>query len=527
MIDSKFFNTLSEKKIVITMFLYIFFLLVVCSHMSPLYYSNEWADVNIYFNMGKAMMNGRTLYTEAFDHKGPFIFIIYGLGYLISNDTFFGVFLIQLVVWCLMAYFIYKLANLYLGKVWAYFIAIIFPLFLIKVMKAGGSAEELILVFECVSLYFFTKYFKDRDPSVHKPSVMFVHGVMCSMVLFTKLNIVIFWFFPLAGIFLNLLLKKEFKNLILNLIAFIGGILIIALPICAYFIANNALDEAYSIYVELNRKYADLQGAAETIKILFFRVGYLFMDPLPLFLLSIVGIFYFPVRYIDNIIGKIVFILSGISLYVAVSMSPVFQVYYPVVFLVFSLLGLISLFLYIQGFVKTKKVSYTFLIIISWVLAYIGYGQKELEDSRLANHIFKEKPGLLTQKMHDEIIKEENPTLLNLGFGLGNSLFTTCNIIPNVRYFITPNLTYESYPDMRNEQTRYIENKETEFVIIPIPLKPEDMSSATPKKRRIGNQEYFLNLPAFKENYWLVLTDTIINSIDHNSYEIYGLFKRK
>lgn len=527
MIDKNFFNTLSEKKIVAAMFLYVFFLLVICSHMSPLYYSNEWADVNVYFNMGKAMMNGRTLYTEAFDHKGPFIFFVYGLGYLISNDSFLGMFLIQLIAWCVMTYFIYKLANLYIGKVWSYFVAAILPLFLIKIMKSGGSAEEFILVWECVSLYFFVKYFKDKNALEHKPSVMLVHGIMCSMVLFTKLNIVVFWAFPLAGIFLNLLIKKEYKNLILNVLAFIGGILVIALPICGYLMANNALDEAYSIYVELNRKYADLQGIGETIELLFLRMGYLFMDPLPLFLLAIVGTLYFPVRYIGNIIGKVVLVLSGISLYVVVSMSPVYQVYYPVVFLIYSLLGLLSLFLYVEGFVKTKQVSYTFLIIVSCVLAYAGYGQKELEDSKLANHIFKEKPGLLTQKMHDEISKEENPTLLNLGFGLGNSLFTTCNIVPNVRYFITPNLTYESYPDMRNEQTRYIENKETEFVVIPIPLKPEDMHSVSPKRRKTGNQAYFLDLPAFKENYSLVLTDTIVNSIDHNSYEIYGLFKRK
>ena len=141
-----FFNHLTENKIIILLGCYVFFLLIICSHMSPLYYSNEWADVNIYFNVAKAIFNGRTLYTETFDHKGPLIFFIYGLGYLISNNSFFGMFLIQWIAWFTMVYYIYKLSKLYLDNTFAYIVAIIFPVFILKMMKAGGSAEEFIPV---------------------------------------------------------------------------------------------------------------------------------------------------------------------------------------------------------------------------------------------------------------------------------------------------------------------------------------------------------------------------------------------
>lgn len=528
MLNKELFNTLSENKIIILISCYIFFLLVICSHMSPLYYSNEWADVNIYFNIGKAIFNGKTLYTEAFDHKGPLIFFIYGFGYLISNDSFIGMFLIQWIAWVIMVYYIYKLSKLYLDKVFAYIVAVIFPVFIIKIMKAGGAAEEFILVFECISLYYFVRYFKEKNASFHKPAIMFVHGIICSAVLFIKLNLLVFWLFPLAAIFFNLLLKKEFKNFAVNMLTYIAGCLVIALPILLYLYANDALQEGYSIYIELNRKYAEIQSISSSIELILLRVVYLFMDPFSLFFLTLIGVFYFPLKHIKHTLGKYALLLSGVSLYIIIFMSPVFQMYYPIVFLIFSALGLLALFIYISEFIKTvhaDAVTPIYLLVITIAMIYIGYSQTDLGNSKIAGSMVSLEPGLLTQKFHDEIIKEENPTLLNVGFGIGNSLFTTCKIVPNIRYFVSPNLTYESYPQMRNEQTKYIENKEVKFVLIPIPLLNIDGSTKVQKRRKIGNQDYFMNLPAFKENYTLILADTIINTIDEKNIEILQLYK--
>lgn len=529
MLQKELFNTLSEKKVILFISGYVFLLLFFCSHMSPLFYSNEWADVNIYFNVAKAMLNGRTLYTETFDHKGPFIFFIYGLGCLISDNSFLGMFLIQWAAWIAMVYFVYKLSRLYLDNVFSYIVAFIFPVFVMKIMKVGGSAEEFILVFECISLYYFVKYFKEKDALAHKPSTMFIHGLLCSMVFFTKLNLLVFWFFPLAAIFLNLLLKKEFKNFALNILAYLGGFLVVASPILFYLYYNDALQEAYSVYIELNRKYAELQSISGTIELILLRVVYLFIDPFSLFLMAMVGIFHFPLKHIKHTLGKYSLLLSGVFLYIIMFMSPVFQVYYPIVFLVFSMLGILSLFIYISKFVDVKRnITPAYIFIITVVFVYMGYSQGDLSGNRIAQNAIDLKPGLITQKLHDEIMKEKDPTLLNIGFGLGNSLFTTCNIVPNVRYFVSPNLTYESYPQLRDEQTKYIENKEIKFIVAQLSvLEDMDGSTKVQKRRNISNNKYFFNLPAFKENYELILADTVSNTIDEGGSEIYQLYKLK
>ncbi|MDH6355503.1 hypothetical protein M2132_001848 [Dysgonomonas sp. PH5-45] len=75
---------LSEKGILLCLFVYNALLLFLCSRMSPLYDFNAWSDINVYFTIGKGWMNGLLPYRDLFDHKGPLIFLIYGIGYLIA-----------------------------------------------------------------------------------------------------------------------------------------------------------------------------------------------------------------------------------------------------------------------------------------------------------------------------------------------------------------------------------------------------------------------------------------------------------
>lgn len=527
MLKKIFSQPLNDRNVLLILVGYIFFLLLTCSNMSPFYYTNEWADVNIYHNIGKAIFNGRTLYTEIFDHKGPFIFFIYGLGYLISGDSFFGMFLIEFIAWLIMTYVVYKTARLFLSATYSSIVALIFPVFLIQLMKSGGSAEEFILVFQSVSFYLFIKYFKDKDASIHKPVYMFVHGITCAAVIFIKINLVIFWFFPLLGIFVNILLHKEYKNFLLNVIAYIGGFLVIALPICIYLYVNGALQEAYNIYIDLNRRYAEIQTLGETCILLIRRISYLFIKPVSLFLFCLLGIFYFPLKYIENPIGRWAIVLSGISLYIIIFMSKVFQYYYPIPFLIFSVLGLIAFVKIFSKLIRAFTFTVKYLFLFAFTMYYVGFSQGSIDETKLCLDIMN-RPDLLTQDLHDEIMKEPDPTLLNLGFGLGNSLFTTCHIVPNIRYFISPNLTYDAYPDLRSQQEEYIKNKATKFVLIQFEDTPMVYKEKVKKERRkINNQKYFENLPAFQENYYLVMMDTIVNTIDEKNLDIYALYKRK
>ena len=200
-----------NKNYLIPLTIYTFLFLFFCSKFSPIYPTNEWADVNIYFNMAKGMLNGMTLYADIFDHKGPLIFFIYAVGALISESSYIGMFILQIIVWIVAIYATFFTAKLFTNNLSAFLIAQILPLSFLVYMYYGGSAEEMILLFEVISLYFFLAYFK-QDEATHKPTYMFVHGVLTGMTFLIKFNLMLFWFFPLLYIFIRLLYKKEYEK---------------------------------------------------------------------------------------------------------------------------------------------------------------------------------------------------------------------------------------------------------------------------------------------------------------------------
>lgn len=499
---------IDNKFTILLLSIFTFLLLFFCSQMSPLYPINDWSDVNLYFNIGKSMTQGHTLYTEAFDHKGPLIFFIYAIGYIISNDSFLGVFIIELLCWLAMSFTIYLSARIFLKKSYSLIASMTFLALILKFTGQGGSAEEFILIFESITLCLFLRYFKS-DNARHIPAYMLIHGVLFSATVFIKINLAIFWIFPILAIFINILINKEYKNLFINFIAFIGGILIVAFPIWLYLYINNAVSDAYDIYIVFNRKYANVLSFAGIIKTLLVRAYDLLRSNIIIFILSLTGILYFPVRHIKNPIGKFGLILSGISLYTVIFMGLSFHYYYPLPFCIFVSLGLIAVIYWIGDYITIKE-SKPIYYFITTIVLLAGINYKSFFGIGGSVLLRQERPDNMAFQFNEIISEERNPTLLNLGFGLGNSVFTVGNIDPTVRYFITPNIPHGMYPDLRDSQTEYVKNKEVEFIIL---------------TNFSVNYDYFKDLPEFYNNYTLV--DTYIsNELIYRTFHIYYLYKR-
>jgi hypothetical protein len=489
-----------EKNILIVLFFYAFLLIFFCSKMSPLYPINEWSDINLYFNIGKMINAGKVLYTEAFDHKGPLIFFIYAIGAKITASSFFGMYLIESIGWAVMILFAYLTARLYVDKIYAFIVALLFPVLMLSHTSQGGSAEEFVAIAQVVSLYFFIRYFKDGT-SVHKPKHMLIHGLMSAIALLIKINLVIFWFFPLLAVFVSLALKKEYRNLVQNIIAYIAGVFIITLPICIYFMANGALSEAWNIYIVLNKNYAAIGGLSETTENIAVRF-YLWLRLETFeFLIILIGAIYFPIRYIVNKWGRTGLILSFFILFAAIFSSPKYVFYYSIPYYVYALPGCIALCRFVR--IPATKTVYAILFILILVL---GIKQRDFFRFQINELARPEKPTGLAFQFGEIVKKEKEPALLNIGLDEGNAVFTVANITPTVRYFISPNIPHDLYPQMRDEQTKYIENREVQFVI----LSEEAM-----------NYSYFHKLPALNENY------AIVDSFPANDHPVYYLYKRK
>ena len=101
----------------------------ICSKNSPLYLINDWFDANAFFTVGKSMMKGIVPYKSLFEQKGPLLYFIYGIGSLISYDSFVGVFIFEVIFFSVFLFYVYKTSKIFVKETNVYFFIILAAIF--------------------------------------------------------------------------------------------------------------------------------------------------------------------------------------------------------------------------------------------------------------------------------------------------------------------------------------------------------------------------------------------------------------
>ena len=137
--------------------------LLIASTSSPLYATNFWTDTNIYFTIGRGMTQGLMPYTDLFDHKGPLLYMIYALGALVSDASFIGMFLLEVVSLAATLMLAYETVCLF-GRGPLCLLAIPVTAVVTATCTAfnqGGSAEEFVLPALALALYTVLRRFEE------------------------------------------------------------------------------------------------------------------------------------------------------------------------------------------------------------------------------------------------------------------------------------------------------------------------------------------------------------------------------
>lgn len=465
--STSFFSSLiSNKKYLLFLFFYSFLLLFFCSSFSPLYFFNIWPDVNVYYTIGKGLFFDKVPYKDLFDHKGPIIFFIYAVGYIISPNSFLGMYIIESIFLFVSLSSIYFISKLFLNSLCSLCVTFIFPVMLFPYIGFGGSAEEFILPFLFISLYYVIYYFKS-DTLKYNPKIMFLIGVLLAITFYIKLNIIVFWFFPLLAILIILIQNRLYKNLIINSLSLLFGFLLVTFCIVIYFYLNKALYDFVEAYFILNSKYSSLSSFS--IHTLLLRIYTIFGNLFCSSLFVIIGVAYFSFsKILAKKIGRISLLLTFLFLLLVLYTSQAVILYYYMILLVFAPLGLIALFYNVD---KYLAVSNNRLKIIATILM-LGSFLMSVKEKKFFYYTFnslysRSNPDSGMRFIFSKVISQsDNKTLLCVGFNYHIDIFTLADIVPNVRHFFTPNILYEYYPALFDTQISYIEDNLTKFVII-------------------------------------------------------------
>lgn len=178
-------------KVLLVLLLYSFILMFFLSPDSYLYDLYYHADSSIFFMCGKAWMCGMMPYVDFADSKGPLLWFIYGIGYLLSHHSMVGVFWLSIPFLTVTLYVAYKLCLLFVDRDVAVISTAVLPLFLFwYVLHMEVKSEDFCDPFVMISLYCMCKILKERD-SDRKTYVRLsgVMGVCCMCCMLIKYNV--------------------------------------------------------------------------------------------------------------------------------------------------------------------------------------------------------------------------------------------------------------------------------------------------------------------------------------------------
>jgi len=457
--------------------------------------------------MGKAMMNGRVLYRDIFDHRGPLLYFLYGLAYIISNTTFLGVFIFEVISFSFFLFFSFKILSLYIDKEYA---LIAIPLLAVAVLNLksfahGGSPEEFCLPFIAISLFGLINYLKNDYPNPISNRWLSINGFIAGCVLWIKFSLLGFWFGWIVSILIVMLINKQVSIALKASLLFFLGMVAATLPWILYFGINHSIAEWINSYFLINlQSYTDYKEATALIPnlryipIKFF--GHLLLNPI------IVGhlylgfyVFLTNKKFVPEFLKKLSISLCFLLLSITVFGFGQSYTYYFLIFSPFIIFGFIVMLTLVNQkfgeFVTKKSFIAVILTIVTmtFVLTLLFQGNTDM--------LKVEEADLVQYKFASIINETEDATLLNFG-SLDAGFYTVTGIIPNTRFFQRQNILSSRFPLSSDEQNRYIKEQLVDYAVAISPATEFDNSELNPylfrnytlietEEQEYENEEYF------------------------------------
>jgi len=458
------------------------------SASSPLYPINTSVDNNTFFTLGKGMMRGKVPYRDLYENNGPYIHLLFGIAYLISNTTFVGVYILEVLFFSVFLFISYKLALLFVDSDHALILLPAVAFFTVNLISfaGGGHVEEFCLPLLIFSLYHLIKYLTNIYPNPFPKKWFLINGAIAGCVLWAKYSLLGFWFGWMASLFFILVSMREYKKAFDGAFIFLFGMVLATIPWIIYFGLNNSIGNWLNVYI-LNtflyyrKNWTFLQIFSYTLRELrqIFTLHPVYFS----IMLSGLGMFSFSAHLIKNLLHRASISICAVLLIAGVFGGGRGHWYSSLIFSPYFIFGLITLLVLIGKFgrINRKRVSVILVFIIT--LSASIYTFYQFPNPYLTG-LNKEDTA---QYQYAAIINQaDNPTLLNYDC-LDGGFYTVTGILPNVRFFMSYNFSHSQFPELMNEQNRYLEEKLVDYVVIYLP--PDDNNKDFPYPNLLQNYE--------------------------------------
>ena len=450
-----------KKKLLIggSILFFAFFSMTIRSMTSFMYPLHDRVDQNVFFTIGREMLNGKVVYTDLAEQKGPYVYLFNALAAAISSSSMIGIYLFQVVSFALFVYFCYKIAQHFLSDSQSLMAALLTGMFVITTncFLRGDNVEEPAFMLMALSIWLMLR--KETKPAV----TMLINGLAVGLLFWVKFNLLGFWLGWFILYFGRLAKEKQWTEIFKRFAVFMSGFLLMAIIPVVYGVLTGSLMECFYQYFYANIfLYSGEITMLERLEKILIGFGKNFIQNPAYFVLIHIGLVSM-IRKKDfwGVQFRNTLLLGYLVMYTGCYFSGVWYDYYYLITAVYSLFGVIFLMHWFsQKQWKVGKCLYKFsilayVLILAYVVLFgngiLYYGKKKAD---------------YPQVQFAQIIQSRGgDSLLNYGF-IDQGFYLASGISPSNKYFSKMNIPKESLPEMYEDQWNQIENQTVDFVVI-------------------------------------------------------------
>lgn len=440
----------------------------ICSKSSPLYPMNDWVDVNCFFTVGRSILHGLVPYADLYEQKGPVLYFLYALAALISEHSFFGVYLLETVTFGLFLYWSGKLARLYLGDSKMVYGMVAVLAAVIPVSKAfahGGSCEETSLFLLVYGLYSVTRALREKRLLTFREA--FLNGVFAAMALYIK--------FTMMGFYMGLVLfviiwylsdGLRWKELLRTAGQFLLGAAAVSALVFGYFGIHGAVSDFFRVYFYNNLFLYPQDTDGTRLELILNCLKSTLLNNVSYAWLISGGIILFLIELRKSWREPLMAALCFAGLTAGTYWGGRGYVYYGLILSVFAVYGLIAIGKYLR-YCKVpqwlNRVSGASPVLFAAALSLLtavllACSYHESGNTYLMKY---EKEDLPPYRFAETISQVEDARILNYGF-LDGGFYYAADVLPSCEFFCTLNI---NAPEMWQIQRECVENGDVDFVI--------------------------------------------------------------
>lgn len=430
---------------------------------SPLNKGVTQNDSAVFQIMGRGMLEGQVMYKDLFDHKGPVMYVINAIAYLINPQI--GLFIVETLFISIGAVFIFKTSKMLVNKRVSVIMSLVYVMLMFISISGGNFTEEYAMTFTSIALYCIMKIIYKNE---YENKILWgIIGATFALNFFIKPTYIAIWIAFGIIQFIYSIKEKKIKELIKYIFYMIIGIMIVTLPIIIYLVLNDDIHYFIDAFFILNMKYSEagLLKKAKTFWILINRskfVGYIIIG----IICNILMLFNKKINLKNRLFVTSFFVISIIL----TAWAPNAYKHYLTQLVTAIVLELIELCLYIKENLKLnekesgilKELPQNLILILAICCMILVTGNKISKDVGIFSRIAQN--GEVINHELDEVKKYLNKDDEIIVLGNQPYYYIYLNKYPKCKYFFQlPIILYDN--SIKEEVQNYIIKNKPKIVI--------------------------------------------------------------